>query len=125
MGRKKRRDEAKDAVQPFCYYCDREFDNENVLIQHQKSKHFKCHACGKKMTTVGALITHFKHVHKEAIKKVPNAKEGRDGLALQVYGMEGVPPEMLHDAPATKRQRVHGNEDGSDDEEDGGAGAFH
>ena len=51
--------------QPFCYYCDRGFDNEAVLIQHQKSRHFKCDACGKKMTGLGALITHARHVHKD------------------------------------------------------------
>lgn len=39
MGRKKR-GTIKKVV--FCYYCDREFDDEKVLIQHQKAKHFKC-----------------------------------------------------------------------------------
>jgi len=35
-----------------------------VLIQHQKSKHFKCHVCNKKMVAIGALTTHLMHVHK-------------------------------------------------------------
>ena len=34
MGRKSK---AKGpTITPFCYYCDREFADENVLIQHQK-----------------------------------------------------------------------------------------
>ena len=46
MGRKAKRkeadtaDELKDEV--YCYYCDREFDDEKVLILHQTAKHFKC-----------------------------------------------------------------------------------
>jgi len=23
-------------------YCNREFDDEKILVQHQKAKHFKC-----------------------------------------------------------------------------------
>jgi hypothetical protein len=60
MGRKSK---AKGpVVQPFCYYCDREFDDENVLILHQKAKHFKCHVCFKRMTTIQALSIHLSHV---------------------------------------------------------------
>jgi hypothetical protein len=35
MGRKSRKyEEAK----PWCFYCDREFDDEKILIQHQRAK---------------------------------------------------------------------------------------
>lgn len=40
MGRKKNRDESVS-----CYYCEKQFDSEDHLIQHQKSKHFKCPIC--------------------------------------------------------------------------------
>ena len=40
----------------------------------------------QKMTTVGALVVHSQQVHKEVLKRVPNAKEGRDSLDIQVYG---------------------------------------
>ncbi|KAG8050304.1 hypothetical protein GUJ93_ZPchr0009g908 [Zizania palustris] len=39
MGKKKRVEKV------FRYYCDREFDEEKILAQHQKAKHFKCHLC--------------------------------------------------------------------------------
>lgn len=38
MGRRKRA--AKKVI--FCYYCDRTFNDEASLIEHQKSKHFRC-----------------------------------------------------------------------------------
>jgi len=88
MGRKKKK-EAK----PYCWYCgpERSFDDENVLIQHQRSKHFKCHVCHKKLTTATALKTHVLFVHKEEVTKVPNAKDGRDEFEFDIIGMQGVP----------------------------------
>jgi Zinc-finger double-stranded RNA-binding len=126
MGRRKRHDHAAEAAknetQPFCYYCDREFDDEAVLIQHQKSKHFKCTSCGKKMTTIGSLITHHRHVHKETINKVPNAKSERDSLDVQVYGMEGMPAEVLALHRSSKRQKRAGEYGEGDDEGSSGTG---
>mmetsp|Transcript_22968 Transcript_22968/g.65707 ORF Transcript_22968/g.65707 Transcript_22968/m.65707 type:complete len:274 (+) Transcript_22968:75-896(+) len=94
MGRKKRK---ADVVKPFCYYCDREFDDEKVLVQHQKAKHFKCHQCHRKLDTATGLVVHMLQVHKETITKVPNALDGRDNPDVIVHGMEGVPAEFLHD----------------------------
>lgn len=39
-------------------YCNREFDDEKILIQHQKAKHFKCHICHKKLYTGPGLSIH-------------------------------------------------------------------
>jgi len=25
-------------IKPFCYYCDRDFEDEPTLVQHQKAK---------------------------------------------------------------------------------------
>ena len=36
MGKKKRKE-----IKPWCWYCDREFDDDKILINHQKAKHFK------------------------------------------------------------------------------------
>lgn len=64
MGKKKKRVE-----KVFCYYCDREFDDEKILVQHQKAKHFKCHVCHKKLSTAGGMAIHVLQVHKESVTK--------------------------------------------------------
>lgn len=42
----------------FIRYCNREFEDEKILIQHQKAKHFKCHICHKKLYTGPGLQIH-------------------------------------------------------------------
>ncbi|TDH69016.1 hypothetical protein CCR75_000908 [Bremia lactucae] len=96
MGKKKRRDEGGaggDALprRIFCYYCDRNFDDEKVLILHQKARHFKCPTCHKKLSTISGMIIHTQQVHKETLKSIPNAKPGKESADVEVYGMEGVP----------------------------------
>lgn len=111
MGRKK-----KKQSKPWCWYCNREFDDEKILLQHQKAKHFKCHLCHKKLFTgpglqihaiqVGSILLLFQdsfsastpfQVHKETIDKVPNAIKGRDNIEIEIYGMEGIPEEDLRE----------------------------
>lgn len=53
MGRKK-----KKVAKPWCWYCGREFEDEKILIQHQKAKHFKCNICHKKLYTGPGLAVH-------------------------------------------------------------------
>uniref|UniRef100_A0A914C745 C2H2-type domain-containing protein n=1 Tax=Acrobeloides nanus TaxID=290746 RepID=A0A914C745_9BILA len=86
MGRKKRK-----MAKPWCWYCNREFEDEKILIQHQKAKHFKCHICNKKLFTGPGLAIHCMQVHKETIDKIPGALPGRDSAEIEVYGMEGIP----------------------------------
>ena len=93
MGRKKR---TVIALKPFCYYCDKEFNNEIVLHQHQKARHFNCHHCRKRFSTAPALDTHILQVHKEKLSRVPNAKAGRDLFDISIYGMDGVPLELIN-----------------------------
>eukprot|EP00242_Pyramimonas_sp_CCMP2087_P009517 CAMPEP_0198218806 /NCGR_PEP_ID=MMETSP1445-20131203/71243_1 /TAXON_ID=36898 /ORGANISM="Pyramimonas sp., Strain CCMP2087" /LENGTH=93 /DNA_ID=CAMNT_0043896011 /DNA_START=196 /DNA_END=473 /DNA_ORIENTATION=+ len=90
MGKKKK----KEIVKPWCYYCDRVFDDEKILIQHQKAKHFKCSLCGKKLSTAGGLVIHGYQVHKETIDKVPFAKPGRESTDVNVFGMYGIPEDL-------------------------------
>ncbi|XP_071966022.1 BUB3-interacting and GLEBS motif-containing protein ZNF207-like [Antedon mediterranea] len=90
MGRKK-----KKIVKPWCWYCNRDFDDEKILIQHQKAKHFKCHICHKKLYTGPGLQIHCMQVHKENIDKVPNAVPGRHDIEIEIYGMEGIPEADL------------------------------
>ncbi|KAL6971868.1 Protein SUPPRESSOR OF FRI 4 [Sarracenia purpurea var. burkii] len=91
MGKKKKRASSK----VWCYYCDREFDDEKILVQHQKAKHFKCHVCHKKLSTAGGMVIHVLQVHKETVTKVPNAKPGRESTDIEIYGMQGIPPDVL------------------------------
>ncbi|CAG2108968.1 unnamed protein product [Medioppia subpectinata] len=86
MGRKK-----KKPSKPWCWYCNREFDDEKILIQHQKAKHFKCHICHKKLYTGPGLAIHCMQVHKETIDKIPNALPNRNNVDIEIYGMEGIP----------------------------------
>uniref|UniRef100_A0A8D8UY74 BUB3-interacting and GLEBS motif-containing protein ZNF207 n=1 Tax=Cacopsylla melanoneura TaxID=428564 RepID=A0A8D8UY74_9HEMI len=100
MGRKK-----KKQSKPWCWYCNREFEDEKILIQHQKAKHFKCHICHKKLYTGPGLSIHCMQVHKEAIDKVPNSLSNRSNIEIEIYGMEGIPEE---DAKEHERQ-MQGN----------------
>ena len=74
-------------------YCEREFDDEKVLIYHQKAKHFKCHICHKKLYTAPGLAIHCTQVHKEEVRHVPNALPHRDDIRAEIYGTEGIPEE--------------------------------
>ncbi|VDN04697.1 unnamed protein product [Thelazia callipaeda] len=76
-------------------YCNREFEDEKILIQHQKAKHFKCHICHKKLFTGPGLAIHCMQVHKETIDKIPAALPGKDSVEVEVYGMEGIPDDNL------------------------------
>ncbi|XP_044758176.1 BUB3-interacting and GLEBS motif-containing protein ZNF207 isoform X1 [Coccinella septempunctata] len=108
MGRKK-----KKMSKPWCWYCNREFEDEKILIQHQKAKHFKCHICHKKLYTGPGLSIHCMQVHKETIDKVPNSLPLRSNIEIEIYGMEGIPPADLKEH---EKQRQGGNDSGSDDE---------
>ncbi|KAK5972430.1 ZiNc Finger protein [Trichostrongylus colubriformis] len=102
MGRKKKKIE-----KPWCWYCNREFDDEKVLIQHQKAKHFKCHICHKKLFSGPGLAIHCMQVHKETIDKIPGAVPGRDSSQMEIYGMQGIPPGTTRgdEEPDAKRER--------------------
>lgn len=113
MGKKKRENKAK---QPWCFYCEREFKTEEVLIDHQKAKHFKCHVCHKKMYSGPGLVTHCRFVHKEELTEVPNSLPGREDVTITVFGMTGIPAEFDRDReeaepeePPAQRPRLDEN----------------
>ncbi|XP_033938773.1 BUB3-interacting and GLEBS motif-containing protein ZNF207b isoform X1 [Pseudochaenichthys georgianus] len=120
MGRKK-----KKQMKPWCWYCNRDFDDEKILIQHQKAKHFKCHICHKKLYTGPGLAIHCMQVHKETIDSVPNAIPGRVDIELEIYGMEGIPEKDMQERRRTLEQKSQesqkkksNNQDDSDEDED-------
>jgi len=109
MGRRKK----KKRTVIFCYYCDRHFDNEKVLIEHQRGKHFKCPICHRRLSSARGMMIHVFQVHKESIDCVPHAKKGRDSFELEIFGMVGVPQELVQERlikiygePAAKKQKI-------------------
>ena len=94
MGRKKR---GVEVLQPFCHYCDKEFQNSNILQQHQKNRHFACRECNRKCSTAASLATHMNSVHQTTLQKVPNSMAKRDKVDVHIFGMEGVPAEVIED----------------------------
>ena len=111
MGRKKdpHRKSAVSYQRPWCYYCDREFDADGILLQHQKARHFLCRmpGCGKRCSTITSLQGHTWHVHHTELQKVPNAIEGRDDTpkngGFDVVGQMGIPAYVV--PPSVRRER--------------------
>ncbi|KAF8920253.1 hypothetical protein CPB85DRAFT_1429061 [Mucidula mucida] len=90
----------KQIIQPWCWYCEREFEDEKVLMQHQKAKHFKCGMCPRRLNTAGGLAVHIQQVHKlepENLPRIENAMPGRDGYEVEIFGMEGIPAPDVAD----------------------------
>lgn len=91
---------------------ERDFDDLKILISHQKAKHFKCERCGRRLNTAGGksarpaairkhaltfagLSVHMNQVHKETLTSVDNALPNRAGLEYEIFGMEGVPEDIV------------------------------
>lgn len=90
----------KQVLRPWCWYCEREFEDEKVLMQHQKAKHFKCGMCPRRLNTAGGLAVHIQQVHKlepESLPRIENALPGRDGYEVEIFGMEGIPAPDVAD----------------------------
>ncbi|KAK6379502.1 hypothetical protein LTS17_006420 [Exophiala oligosperma] len=97
MTKKKRHHPDVEEVlsRPWCYYCERDFDDLKILINHQKAKHFKCERCGRRLNTAGGLSVHMSQVHKENLTAVDNALPNRAGLDIEIFGMEGIPEDIV------------------------------
>lgn len=107
MGRKK-----KKPLKPWCWYCNRDFDDEKILVQHQKARHFKCHVCHKKLYTAPGLVIHCMQVHKETVNSVPNSLPHRNNCEIEIYGTEGIPPEDVtaHEKEIRDKEKNEGKE---------------
>ncbi|KAL8969412.1 MAG: hypothetical protein Q9197_004357 [Variospora fuerteventurae] len=106
MGKNKRKHpDLEDILQrPWCYYCERDFDDLKILINHQKAKHFKCERCGRRLNTAGGLSVHMTQVHKETLGSIENALPNRAGPEIEIFGMEGIPDDVV----TSHQQRVIG-----------------
>jgi len=117
----KKRKFVKDENSPWCFYCDRSFKDDRTLIQHQKSKHFKCSRCHKKLGSAPGMATHCRLVHLFTITEVPNSIPGRESLDYKIVAMDGIPSEFLQER-AQKRLKglleQYGQQVASEDDED-------
>ncbi|KAJ2897420.1 hypothetical protein MKZ38_004682 [Zalerion maritima] len=97
MGKKRRRHPTLEELleRAWCYYCERDFEDLKLLISHQKAKHFKCDRCGRRLNTAGGLSVHMNQVHKESLSNVENALSNRQGLDVEIFGMEGIPEDVV------------------------------
>ncbi|KAI5851418.1 hypothetical protein DFP73DRAFT_154124 [Morchella snyderi] len=105
MAKKKKRanPEVEELLaRPWCYYCERDFDDLKILIAHQKAKHYKCEKCGRRLNTAGGLRVHMEQVHKEQLEAVDNAIPGRESIDLEIFGTEGIPESEV----AAHNQRI-------------------
>ena len=85
MSSKKRKIE-QALKRPWCWFCERDFDDEKVLILHQKAKHFKCPTCHRKLNTAQGMFVHMAQVHKETITKFDDADVFHLGCQMQFWG---------------------------------------
>ncbi|KAI4168691.1 MAG: hypothetical protein LQ343_006194 [Gyalolechia ehrenbergii] len=106
MGKNKRKHPDLEEIlqRPWCYYCERDFDDLKILINHQKAKHFKCERCGRRLNTAGGLSVHMTQVHKETLGSIENALPNRAGPEIEIFGMEGIPDDIV----TSHQQRVIG-----------------
>ncbi|KAI7850744.1 hypothetical protein BDC45DRAFT_446627 [Circinella umbellata] len=65
MGKKRK----NKPMRPWCWYCEKDFEDDKVLVIHQRAKHFRCEVCGKRLTTAGGMAVHAQQVHKVEINK--------------------------------------------------------
>ncbi|MCJ1381935.1 hypothetical protein MMC17_005047 [Xylographa soralifera] len=103
MGKKRGHPDAEEILsRPWCYYCERDFGDLKILINHQKAKHFKCERCGRRLNTAGGLSVHMTQVHKETLTTIENALPNRSNLDVEIFGMEGIPDDVV----SSHNQRV-------------------
>ncbi|KAK4058539.1 hypothetical protein OIO90_000701 [Microbotryomycetes sp. JL221] len=95
MGKNKKKAKKQAQDQAWCWYCERTFEDQAVLLQHQKAKHFRCPHCPRRLNTAGGLAVHVDQVHKLGVDKIENAIPGRDTFDVEIYGMEGIPAADL------------------------------
>ncbi|KAJ9075823.1 hypothetical protein DSO57_1032005 [Entomophthora muscae] len=85
-------------ILPWCWYCEREFDSEKLLIEHQRKRHYTCEICSKKHKTLAYLNEHSIREHKAPIEKVAYSLPGRDSVDIVIRGTEGIPEKdvLIH-----------------------------
>ncbi|PSK60545.1 hypothetical protein B9Z65_695 [Elsinoe australis] len=113
---KKRKQPALEELldRPWCYYCERDFDDLKILISHQKAKHLKCTLCPRRLATAGGVAVHMQQVHKETLQHIENALPGREDPNIEIFGMEGIPADIMqaHNDTITQNYYAQGGWNG-------------
>ncbi|EAY04395.1 Zinc finger, C2H2 type family protein [Trichomonas vaginalis G3] len=78
----------------YCYFCNSSFDDENQLISHQKSKHFRCPICSQVKQNLKSLNNHMLTLHRTYLEAVPGAIEGRKDPNVNIFGLSGIPEDV-------------------------------
>lgn len=94
---RKRKRIVQEIEKPWCYYCDRSFENEQVLHTHQRAKHFTCPHCPRKFALAVSLSMHMFQTHNDPLNAVPNSLPDRSNPKLPISGMNGIPIEVVID----------------------------
>lgn len=123
MGRKKRRN--NQVTKPWCFYCDKQFDHEPILLKHQQDMHFRCMICRKRSGGVKGLVKHYKEVHKEVLKTVPHALEDRsDVTKFNVHGSSGIPINAVRGQKYVEDSASNANQANNSGQQVAYAGAY-
>ncbi|BFZ64713.1 hypothetical protein YB2330_005865 [Saitoella coloradoensis] len=122
MGKKNKKQTQLDELleKPWCWYCDRTFDDLKILLNHQRSKHYQCEHCNRKLNTAGGLNVHVQQVHKETLTAIANTIPGREGIDIEIFGMEGVPENDLIQRNARIMQEYHATQGSATPKQHGG-----
>ncbi|GAO50202.1 hypothetical protein SAICODRAFT_10043 [Saitoella complicata NRRL Y-17804] len=122
MGKKNKKQTQLDELleKPWCWYCERTFDDLKILLNHQRSKHYQCEHCNRKLNTAGGLNVHVQQVHKETLIAIANTIPGREGIDIEIFGMEGVPENDLIQRNARIMQEYHATQGSATPQQHGG-----
>lgn len=92
MSGKRKRETLEELLdRPWCYYCERDFDDQQVLQTHQREMHFHCEYCSRRLNTASGLSVHTNQVHKQQVTRIRNAIEGRESPDIEVFGVRKKP----------------------------------
>lgn len=96
MVRVRKKKTEKIELKPFCFYCDREFDDEPTLVQHQKARHFKYVSLSIRWSSFRALFDPYR------------AERNKNILPLTFYPIFSLRCDVCHKKMATGHAlRVH------------------
>ncbi len=87
----------------WCYYRERDFDDQQVPQTHQREMHFHCDNCNRRLNTANVLAVHTQQVHKAQITQIRDAIDGRESSSMEIFGTVGIPADLAE----THRQSIY------------------